>query len=324
MIQAFDSGTLELAETSINDTRYEAGIRGDLANSFALDFDIEQFLQCPGSSRRVWEDLSRIQEEQTFSSDASLFMGVGFFIEAIPDADTRHLYPQVPTNPLWSLAPRFQSFEKWFPKRCIFVIDPHRGVTHSGTLFSGPSTKPEPVDHFTRDFSKDWKPEWLRMIKGLDSFGSDTSITIEPVDGIRQAVDLALSVPCGEEGWDADFASELNRVVQFFGEAAVEELEFELQDGQRNTEVIEEVLFQLGTIEHEPTHHKRFLILGQFLKSDSVRFRHMAALGLAEMNDPLAADDLRQAVSIEPSSRLRRNLNRIIEKLERTQECHAF
>ena len=321
MTQAFDSGTLEFTETSSNDTRHESGIRGAL-DRFAFDFDIEQLLQCPRSSRRVWEELSRVQEE-IFSADASLYMGVGFFIEAILDADARHLYPQVPTNPTWSLGPRLQSFDKWLPKRCIFVIDPHRGVTHSGAVFNAPSTKPEPVDHFTREFSKDWNPEWLRMIKGLDSFGSDTSITIEPVDRIRQAVDLALSVPRDEEGWDADFASELNHIVQFFGEAVVEELELELQDGQRNTEVIEEILFQLGTIEHEPTHHKRFSILGQFLKSDNVRFRHMAALGLAEMNHPLAEDELRRALCIEPSSRLRRNLNRIIEKLERTQECHA-
>ena len=161
------------------------------------------------------------------------------------------------------------------------------------------------------------------MIKGLDSFGSDTSITIEPVNVIRQAVDLALSVPCDDEGWDADFASELNRIIQRFGEAAIEELELELQDGQRAAEIAEEIVFQLGAIEHEPTRNKRFSILGQYLKSNDVRLRHMAALGFAEMNDPLAGDELRQAVSIKPSARLRRNLNRIIEKLERTQEWHA-
>ena len=323
MTQVFDSRTIELAETSSNDTRNETGTPAFVAERSGFNLGIEQFLQCPGSSRRVWDELSRVQEGQVFSPDASLYMGVGFFVEAIPDADTRQSYAQVSTNPQRSLGAGLHGSDKWIAKRCIFVINPNRGAAHLGELLRNHSTEPDTVDRFTQEYSKDWNPEWLRMIKGLDSFGSDTSITIGPANVVRQAVDLVLSVPCEDEGWDADFASELNRIIQRFGEAAIEELELELHDGQRGAEIVEEIVFQLGAIEHEPTRNKRFSILGQFLKSDDVRLRHMAALGFAEMNHPLAGDALRQAISLELSARLRRNLIRIIEKLERTQEWHA-
>ena len=142
--------------------------------------------------------------------------------------------------------------------------------------------------------------------------------------GIRSILERAFR-EAAEEVFEYGMESRLSRtlgfLVQRYSNDAVAELDRALLQEDAVLEVREEALLQLGSIEHKPTQRSRLYLLIKHLKSNLVSVRDSAALGIAAMDDPLAIPPLRHAVQVEPSGRLRKDLQLVLDQLMATKGC---
>ena len=128
-----------------------------------------------------------------------------------------------------------------------------------------------------------------------------------------------------EYGMDSELSLALDTLIKRYSNEAVAELDRILDQDRTRLEVLEETLLQIGSIEHNPTHQSRLMLITKhLLKSPAVSVRDYAALGVAEMDDPEAIPFLRLAIRFENSERLRRDLELVLNQLVATQSCRSI
>jgi hypothetical protein len=124
-----------------------------------------------------------------------------------------------------------------------------------------------------------------------------------------------------EDGMDSEFSTELNSLVQGHGELAVRAIDDIIRSGNFGAGVIAEALKQIGAIFHEPTREARLALLLRQLKDDDPRVRDGASLGIADIDDPNAINDVREALTRERYPLLSTNLQLVLDQLIATQRC---
>ena len=119
-----------------------------------------------------------------------------------------------------------------------------------------------------------------------------------------------------EDGMSSNFAVFVHESIRYNGLAAVYAWERVLHRYGNVYETGEELLRQLGLLQHVPSHEVRLNVLIDNLDSPDPRIRDAAGLGLSFLDDPNALSPLRVAYQSETESWLRRNLNLVINQLE--------
>ncbi len=165
-----------------------------------------------------------------------------------------------------------------------------------------------------------------------------TSVSV-PLSGIGASLEVftpmsvlrrsALSILSQGEHEDIDFGavSMFSRGVSSFiareGVRAVYALIETLRAKPPSFTVLGELLRELGRLPHKPSHDLRKKLLLQYLQSSSVLVRHVAATGLAELDDPSAISALEDAYRQVDSGRLKRHIMRVLQQLRGTAGCLA-
>ena len=121
------------------------------------------------------------------------------------------------------------------------------------------------------------------------------------------------------DGMESMFSNSLTSIVREHAHTAVRAIGRLLTSGKANAEATGEILRQLGSIENPPTHRSRLKILTDHLRSPDPRIRDAASLGLAAIDDPVAIRDVQEALERESSSKLRGNLELVLDQLRSTQ-----
>jgi len=120
-----------------------------------------------------------------------------------------------------------------------------------------------------------------------------------------------------EDGMTADLGSNLTSLVRRFGERAVVAIGAVTSSGKVAPEAISHVLRWLGRMQDPRSFQLRFWLLKRDLISHSPVVRDGAALGLAALGSPLAIAALREAIERERFRGLRRDMQQVLEQLER-------
>lgn len=134
---------------------------------------------------------------------------------------------------------------------------------------------------------------------------------------LKKTFDLAVG-KIFEDGVESTFSFSLHSLIVRFGEKAVRGIDMILR--YENIEVAVETLRQLGTVEHIPTHAVRLSLLIYNLKSSDPRIRDAASLGIANMDDSIVINDIREAVEDENIPTLKKSLEVILAQLLITKE----
>ena len=119
-----------------------------------------------------------------------------------------------------------------------------------------------------------------------------------------------------EDGMNTNFSTNLRRIIQDNGAAAINALERLVWKDGANVEVVEEALRQIGHMDHKSTHRSRLSLLKRALGSRNPRVRDAASIGIEAMEDPDAIECLQSAIKKEQSELLRRNLIDVLEQLQ--------
>ena len=120
------------------------------------------------------------------------------------------------------------------------------------------------------------------------------------------------------DGMDSTFGHRIYQSIAEHGSAAVAAWErVLLHTGNRN-ETGEELLRQIGLVQHPPSHDARLCFLTASLKHSEPRLRDAAGLGLSLLDDPSALPALREAHSSESQRWLRDGIRLVITQLEQT------
>lgn len=127
-----------------------------------------------------------------------------------------------------------------------------------------------------------------------------------------------------ESGMESAYSRTLDRLIRRYSNDAVAELRRILRQESGESEVREETLVQLGSMEHNPTHQDRLSLLIMCLGSDHISIRDSASLGIAAMDDPSAIPSLRYAINNEKSDRLRRDFELVLEQLVDTMDTNRW
>lgn len=119
-----------------------------------------------------------------------------------------------------------------------------------------------------------------------------------------------------EDGMNTNFSTNLHRIIQNNGVAAINVLERLVWNDDANVEVVEEALRQIGHMDHRSTHRSRLSLLKRALESRNPRVRDAACIGIEAMEDPDAIKCLQSAIKKEQSEQLRQNLIDVLEQLQ--------
>ena len=119
-----------------------------------------------------------------------------------------------------------------------------------------------------------------------------------------------------EDGMSSNFANHIHESIRNNGPVAVNAWECVLRRYGNVYETGEELLRQLGLLQHVPSHAIRLDVLLDNLASSDPRIRDAAGLGLSFLDDPNALASLRIAYQSETESWLRRNFSLVIDQLE--------
>lgn len=119
-----------------------------------------------------------------------------------------------------------------------------------------------------------------------------------------------------EDGMDSYFGSNLTRIIQAHGFAAVEGIEKLIHADGANTEVAAEALICTGRVNDDDTHRARLSILERALESDNACVRDAASVAIEFMDDPAAIDSIRKAIAKEECKPLRQNLRDVLVQLQ--------
>jgi hypothetical protein len=121
-----------------------------------------------------------------------------------------------------------------------------------------------------------------------------------------------------EVGTDSNFSQRIARLVLMYGGDAFGTLATTLSDARVPVTVLGELFRTLGRIRSATTHDDQRDLLLRYLGAPDVRVRHVAATGLAELDDPAAIPVLQTALAAERSERLRMHLRLVLDQLQAT------
>ena len=119
-----------------------------------------------------------------------------------------------------------------------------------------------------------------------------------------------------EDGMDTVFSNNLGRIIQDYGEDAIDALDSVMSSPHANVEIIEEALRQVGQIDDRHTHDCRLDLLKRKLGSLNSRIRDAASIGIADMNDLNAITSLQNAICNEPNELVKKNLKAVLIQLQ--------
>ena len=120
-----------------------------------------------------------------------------------------------------------------------------------------------------------------------------------------------------EYGTDTPLVPALYDLVRAHGADAVLELAASIESNEMDPQLGFWILRWLGRLPDHSTRHARRWLLERALRSAVPMIRDGAALGLAPLADPRALPALRAALDRERYSRVRRNMERAVQQVER-------
>ncbi len=121
-----------------------------------------------------------------------------------------------------------------------------------------------------------------------------------------------------EFGMESEFIRGLESRVARHGVRAIQAIAHIILTGKAEDRVAAESLRWLGGIQHEESHLLRLRLLEESLHFQSSWVRDGAALGLDVLNDRNAIPALKAAIAQEPLKGLRRDMERVVQRLEHT------
>jgi len=119
-----------------------------------------------------------------------------------------------------------------------------------------------------------------------------------------------------EFGMESDFITSLEVSVEKYGVTAVQAIANIILSDQAKPQVAAEALRWLGDIDHQESYLLRRRLLEKCLSHVSRWVRDGAALGLDAMDDRHAIPYLKAAIAREPNQELRKDINKILVRLE--------
>lgn len=156
--------------------------------------------------------------------------------------------------------------------------------------------------------------------------GASTIQRLAPMSSLKAQAMSLLALAEREEfefGEDSVLSQSFASLVTEHGVRAVHALHDALSARPPSTNVMGQLLREVGRMLHKTSHHIRKSILLEHLKSRSVRVRHAAATGLAELDDPTTIPALEMLHGREDSGRLKRHIARVLEQLRETARCRG-
>ena len=156
----------------------------------------------------------------------------------------------------------------------------------------------------------------------LESVTATTPETIEVRrEYLRARSSIALSEGKAESfefGMDSQLSQRLSRLVLVYGTETVQALIGVLAEGPISISVLGEVFRTLGRIHSETTRDARRALLLHYLNTGDLRVRHVAATGLASLDDPAAIPALEKMLMSEGSEKFRMHLRQVLTQLRAT------
>ncbi len=172
--------------------------------------------------------------------------------------------------------------------------------------------------------------QWLFEVNDMASSTSplesarthETASATKPEDfrAIEQTVTALSEITAPEDledGLSTPLVPVLQTLLSRYGAGAAFELAGAITSGRFDPDVAAWILRWLGRIGSGPLSSRRWL-LERNLRSPVPAIRDGAALGLESLADPHAAPLLRSAMQNERYSRIRRNMNRALQKIQTT------
>lgn len=159
--------------------------------------------------------------------------------------------------------------------------------------------------------SPDSTVQWVRP-------SADASSAVDALDVYPEIAEL-FRVPEDEyfeNGYQSDFGRALSRAIRRLGERAMDPVSHIITTQRARAHVIEEALRVLGRLQDEATKPYRRWLLERSLQSSNPYMRDAAGLGIADMDDPGSIPALRQAIAVESSHALRKDLTMVLRQLE--------
>ena len=163
-----------------------------------------------------------------------------------------------------------------------------------------------------------------RIGQPTDNF--DTGATLAYVGSFLRLTECfrqIISAARGEifhDGMRSQLAEDIHSAIIENGVPAVDALRHVLNDCRGPAIMaVEEILRQVGLLEHPPTQRHRLQLLADMLASDDGGTRDGALLGLSFMEDPSTLPYLRAALQREVEPWLVEGISQVIEELEQAQ-----
>jgi hypothetical protein len=116
-----------------------------------------------------------------------------------------------------------------------------------------------------------------------------------------------------EDGIESQFSVRLTNLIEAQGDLAMGAINKVMFGGNAALDAASEAMRWLGQMKDPETHLYRIWTLRQGLKSNSLRIRDGAALGLSFLADPRVIPDLELAISREPCAELRSDLESVLD-----------
>ncbi|MBI2304826.1 MAG: HEAT repeat domain-containing protein [Chloroflexi bacterium] len=145
------------------------------------------------------------------------------------------------------------------------------------------------------------------------------NLLLNNLNTIEDRIDSLFRVAANEnfeDGIASQFSRELLRLVEEYGNVAMQEIGFLITFGRVSQQVASEALRWLGRITDVSAYGWRIWLLEKSLSSSSPVIRDGAVLGLASMRDPTAIPYLQEAIAQEPLAELREDMQQVLEDLE--------
>jgi len=140
-------------------------------------------------------------------------------------------------------------------------------------------------------------------------------------DYLKSRFSVALADARSEEfevGTVSNFSQRIARLILMYGGDAFGTLAATLSDARVPVTVLGELFRTLGRVRNVTTHDDQRDFLLRSLGAPDVRVRHVAATGLAELDDPVTIPALQAALAAERSERLRMHLRLVLDQLQAT------
>ena len=191
----------------------------------------------------------------------------------------------------------------------------------------------------TADFTAPDSMSWERQFWSTSTFPSAVSEPTSSVDFATDTTNISsplayvqlflringqfrkvISEAKGEQFFDgmaSPLAEATRAIITANGPIAVEALQQVLNIQHDELAGIEEILRQIGLLQDESTRQVRLRLLADVLASPQKQIRDAAMLGLSFLEDKDALPYLRQALQRESAPWLNKNLEMVIEQLER-------